>query len=125
MMKMKLLEVLTSPSIYHGLSTQKTFWGEMFTCEENFTLGEFSAVNMKNCGHRNVRKHVEIKDSEEYVTLDISLKFGNLEKMRITSSYPKDNLGKSGKELIISLGLKSKVRPKKNKNQGMPSEISI
>ena len=62
---MKLLVILTPPSIYHGCSTRKTFW------EEEFTLGEFTAVNMKNCGRYNVRKHIEIKDSDEYITLDI------------------------------------------------------
>ena len=56
--------------------------------EENFTLGEFTALNMKNCGRRNVRKHIEIKDSGKYITLDISLKFGSLYDMRITSSDP-------------------------------------
>ena len=48
MMNMKLLSVVTPWSIYHGFSTWKTFWEENFTGEENFTLGEFTAVNMKN-----------------------------------------------------------------------------
>ena len=69
MMNMKLLEFVTSPSIYHGCSTHKTFWEENFTGEENFTLGEFSAANMKNCGFRNVRKHRDIKGSDKYITL--------------------------------------------------------
>ena len=47
MMKMNLLEVVTPPSIYHGCSTRNTFWEENFTGEEKFTLGDFSAVNMK------------------------------------------------------------------------------
>ena len=37
---MKLLEVVTTQSIYHGLFTPKTFR------EENFT-----PANMNNCGH--------------------------------------------------------------------------
>ena len=41
MMNMNILAVVTPPSIYHGCSTRKTFW------EEKFTVGEFSAVNMK------------------------------------------------------------------------------
>ena len=45
MVNMKLLAVVTTPSIYHGCPTQKTFWEENFTGEENFTLGEFTAVN--------------------------------------------------------------------------------
>ena len=56
-----------------------------------FTLGEFTAVNMKNCGCHNVRKHREIKDSDKYITLEISLKFGSMDKMIITPSDPKDN----------------------------------
>ena len=83
MMNMKLLAVVKSPSIYHGCSTRKTFW------EEKFTLGEFTAVNMKNCGRRNVRKHRDIKDSDKCVTLDISLKFDSLDKMKVTSSESK------------------------------------
>ena len=58
----------------------------MLTDEEKFILGEFSAVNMKICVCRHVSKNREIKGSEKYVTLDISLKFDSLEKMRITSS---------------------------------------
>ena len=49
-------------------------------------------MNMENCGRHNVRKHREIKDN--YITLDISLKFGSMEKTRITSVDPKDNLGR-------------------------------
>ena len=108
---MKLLVLVTPPPIYHGSLTRKTLW------EENF-IGEaklFSAVNTKNCGRRNVRKHIEIKCSDKYVTLDILLKFDSLEKMKITSSESKDNFGRSGKGFITSLGLKTKVRPHKYK----------
>ena len=86
MMNMKLLSVVTLPYIYHGCSTPKTFWGRKFIGEEKYTVGEFSAVNMKNCDCRNVSKHREIKDSDKYVTLDILLKFYSLDKIRITSS---------------------------------------
>ena len=70
---------------------------------------------MKNFGSQNVRKHIEIKGSDKYVTLDILLKFGSLDKMRIKNSEPKYILGRSGKGLITSLGLKSKARSKKYK----------
>ena len=113
MMNMNILAVVTPPSIYHGCSTRKMLWEENFTGEEKFTLGEFLAVNMKKCGRRNFRKHREIKGNYKYAILDILLKFGSLEKIKITSSYPKDNLGRSGKGLITSLGLKAKVRPTK------------
>ena len=81
MMNMKLLAVVTPPYIYHGCSAQKTFREGKFTGKENF----FLAVNMKNCGHRNFRKHEDIKGNDKYVTLDISLKFDSLDKMKITS----------------------------------------
>ena len=71
MMNMKFPEVVTPPSIYDGCSTRKTFWEENFTGEEKFTLGEFTAVNMKNCGCRNVSKQRDIKGSDNYVTLEI------------------------------------------------------
>ena len=50
--------------------------------DENFTLGELSAVNMKNCGHHNVRKHRYIKGSDKYFTLNILVNFDSLDKMR-------------------------------------------
>ena len=80
---MNLPEVVTPPSFYHGCSTQKTL------LEEKLTLVDFTPVNMKNCGRRKVSKQRDIKDSDKYITLDISLKFGSLDKMRITSSDKK------------------------------------
>ena len=62
---MKLLAVVTPPSIYHGCSTRKTFWEENFTGKESL----FLSVNMENCGSCNVRKHKEIRGSDKYVTL--------------------------------------------------------
>ena len=70
---------------------------------------------MKNYGCLNVRKHREIKGSDKYVTLNISLKFDSLDNIRITSSESKFKLGRSGKGLITSLGIKAKTRPKKYK----------
>ena len=68
---------------------------------------------MKNGGCRNVSKHKEIKGSDKYVNLDISSKFGSLEKMKITSSESKGKLERSGKGLITYLGFKTKVRSQK------------
>ena len=82
MMNMKILEFVTPPYIYHYWSNRKTFWEEKFTGEEKL----FSDVNMKNCGCCNVRKHRDIKGSDKYATLDISLKFDNMDNMKITSS---------------------------------------
>ena len=103
---MKLLAVVTPPSIYHSYSTRKTFWEGKFIVKENI----FLSVNMKNCGCRKVRKHKAIKGSYNYVTLDISSKFDSLYKMKITSSESKVKLERSGKGLIVYLGFKTKAR---------------
>ena len=79
---MKLLAVVTPPSVYHGYFTRKTFWEEKFIGKGNL----FLAVDMKNCGRQNVRKHKEIRSSDKYFTLDISSKIDSLDKMKITSS---------------------------------------
>ena len=84
---MKILAVVTPPSIYHGCSTWKTLWEEKFTSKENLFLD----VNMKNCGRSNVRKHKKIKGSDNYVTLYISLKFDNLDKMKSHLQSQKDS----------------------------------
>ena len=46
-------------------------------------------MNMKCFGCHNVREHKDIKGSDKYVTLDISLKFDSIDKIKITSSEPK------------------------------------
>ena len=79
-------------------------------------------MNMKNCGCRNVWKHLEIKNGYKYINLDIYLKFGSLDKMRITYSDPKDSLG-TGKGLITSLGINTIVKLKKR--HGMSLLMSI
>ena len=76
---------------------------------------------MRNCGHRNVRKHREIKDSDERVTLNmnkilkISEKFDDLDKMETTSSESKVKMEESGKGLVTALALKTKAGSKNNK----------
>ena len=72
-------------------------------------------MKMKNGGRCNVSKYREINDGENYIILNILLKFGSLDNMRITSSGPKYYVGRSGKGLITSLGLKMNVRSKKSK----------
>ena len=71
---MKFLVVVTPPSIYHGCSTRKKFWEENFIGKKDL----FQYVNMKNCGRRKVRKHKEIKGSENIFTLNVSAKFDSL-----------------------------------------------
>ena len=82
---MKFLVFVTTPSIYHGGSTRKTFWEEKFTGKKDL----FQSVNIKNCGHRKVRKPKEIKGSDKIVTLNVSEKFDSLNKMETTSSESK------------------------------------
>ena len=79
---------------------------------------------MKNCSCRKVREHKEIKGSDKCVTLNISENFDSLNKMETTSSESKGKLGISGKGLVTALDLKTKVRSKNTKRQGMPSEMS-
>ena len=76
---------------------------------------------MKNCGRRKVSKHKEIKGSDKIVTSNVSVKFDSLNKMETTSSESKGKLGISGKGLVTALDLKTKVRSKNTKRQGMPS----
>ena len=64
---------------------KKTFWEENFTGKEYLCL----SVNMKYCVRRKVRKHKEIKGSENFVTLDMSSKLDSLKQMKTTSSESK------------------------------------
>ena len=80
----------------------------------------FTPVNMKNGGRCNVRKHMDTKNSEQYIALGISLKFGNLYKIKTTSSEPKHYLGMSGKGLITSMDLKVIIRSKDVKGKSFP-----
>ena len=108
-MNMKLLAIVTPPSIYHGCSTRKTFW------EGKFTLNEFTPVNIKNCGRPNVKNHIDIKDSDEYITLEILLKFGSMDNMIIKSLEQKVYYGRPGKGLITSRCLKTFEGQRKTK----------
>ena len=80
---------------------------------------------MKNCARRNVSKHREIKNGEKCITLDISLKFGSLDKMEITYSDTKDYLVRSGKGLITSLVINTIGRSKKKKMEVIPLLMSV
>ena len=125
---MKFLVVVTPQSIYHGCSTRKTFWEEKFTGKKQYL---FEYVNTRNDGQLKVRKHKEIKDSDERVTLNMyeilkfSAKFDNLDKMETTSSESKVTMEGSGKWLVTALALKTKARSKNIKRQVMPSETSV
>ena len=60
---------------------------------------------MKNCGRCKVSKHKEIKGSYKCVTLNISEKFDDLNKMETISSETKVELEGSGKGLVTALAL--------------------
>ena len=70
---------------------------------------------MKNGGRWNVRNHREINNGDKYITLDVSLNFGSLDKMKIIYSEQKYYLVWPGKGFINSLGIKTIRRSKKNK----------
>ena len=53
------------------------------------------------------------------------MKFGSMDKMIITSSETEYSLVRPGKELITSLGIKDKTRPKKYKRKVMPLGMSV
>ena len=72
-------------------------------------------MNREKFGRRNVRNHRDIKDGENFITLDISLKHFSLDKIKITISEPEDYLGRSGKGFITYMGTKTIVRLKKKK----------
>ena len=62
-------------------------------------------------------KHSDIKGSDKYATLDMSLKFDSPEKMKITSSESKEKLERSGNGFIASLCFKARVRPQNTKGK--------
>ena len=70
---------------------------------------------MKNVGRLQIRKHKEIKGSDNIVTLDISKKFDSLNKMETTSSESNKKLERSGKVLVTALDFKTKVRSQEYK----------
>ena len=78
-------------------------------------------MNMKICCLQNVRKPRYIKGSDEYVTLDILLKFDSLDNMKVISSGSKYILGRSGKGLITSMVSRPKQGQINTKSQGMSS----
>ena len=80
------LAVVTPSSIYHVCSIRNTLR------EEKFTPGESTPMNMKICVRHNVRKHREINNGENCITLDIFLQFGSMDKMEIAYLYPKNCL---------------------------------
>ena len=96
-------------------SCNTTVYLSWFLYLEDFLGGIFHTGEHENCGSCNFRKHREIKNGEKYITLDISLDFGSLYKMKIISSEPKYYVQISGKGFITSLDLKTIRKSKKKK----------
>ena len=74
--------------------------------------GKIHTGEHENFGRHNIGKHREIKDGEKYITLEISLKLGSMDKIKVKSSEPKYYLVLSRKGLIDSLGLKNHCKVK-------------
>ena len=66
-------------------------------------------------GKRNVRKHREIDNGEQYIVLDIYYNIYCMEKREATSSESKDYMERPGKGLTNSLGISTKTPNKKQK----------
>ena len=64
--------------------SNSTFSGVFFSIKYT-TSAALKLYKMTNGGRCNFRKYIEIKGSDKYITLYISLKFGSMEKTRITS----------------------------------------
>ena len=111
-LKKNILTSGTPPSIYRGCSTQKKFW------EREFKHGDFKPLNMETCVCCNFRTHIDTKNGEKYITLDIYL-----DKMKITSSDPKYCLGRSGKGFITCLSLNNIVSSHKKERYSITTVI--
>ena len=55
----------------------------------------------------------EIKNGEQYITLDIYLERYYIENRVVTSSYSRDYMGISGKGMTTSMTLRTKIQNKK------------
>ena len=111
--RMKLPVIVTPPSIYYGLSTRKSFW------EDNFAL-----VKMRSCWIHNVRKHKDINNGDQYISLDISYKLDYIDKRKVTSLVSRYYVGISGKGVTTSLTLRT-TRSSNNKNEAILSIADI
>ena len=67
-------------------------------------------------GHQNFRKHKLIKNGDQYIALDISLKLDCLDNGEVTYSVSRYYVEISGKMLNTSLTLRT-IRSSKNKQK--------
>ena len=71
---------------------------------------------MRSCGCCNVRKHKEIKNGEQYIFFEISLKFDCPDKREVTNSGSRAYVGRSGKGLTNSMNIRTRRRLNKKQN---------
>ena len=81
-----------------------------------FWEDKFTPVNMKSCGRRNVRKHRDINNGEQYIALHISLDIDFPEKREVNFSKSRGYMGISGKGVITFLTIRTKSPNKKKKD---------
>ena len=67
---------------------------------------------MRSCGSHIVSKHKEINNGDQYIAMDIYLGTGCIYKKKITSSGPRDYVGRSGNIMNTSLTLRTINNPK-------------
>ena len=102
---MKFLEVVTPPpDIYHGCSTRNKFLEE-----------KFAPVNMKSYGRRNVRRHREIKNGEQYIILEISYDIYCMDKREDTPLESRHYMARTGKGMTTYMDFREKS-PNNKKN---------
>ena len=85
---------------------------------------KFKPVNTTSCGRRIVRKHREIKNVEQYITLDISFDLDFLDKREVATSESRDYMGRSGNGLINYMALSIKIPKKKEKARVTINDIT-
>ena len=66
---------------------------------------------MTSCGRRNARKRREIKNGEEFISLEIVFKIDCLDNREVTSSESRDHLGRSGSGELGAEGRSADARP--------------
>ena len=79
---------------------------------------------MKSCGSRNVRKHRDIKNGEQYIVVYIYFNLNFLDNKDFTSSESKGYVVIPGKTLIASLDLRNKGPNKKQKARFFMTDIT-
>ena len=79
---------------------------------------------MKSCGRKNVKKNRDIQNGEQYIVLGISSKLDCLDKREVTSSEPKNYMGRKGKGMTNSLNISTKIPNKKQKSRLSINDIT-